>query len=173
MDHRNRVEPEDAEPGNLDERETMLREEDEIRQETTVDLNRDAPPGPQSPVSHHNSVPAHPPPPTHGPSVTGKRKQQFTNMAKKIQFIPNNRQGQLNTAFLSTIPGVLKIAEILIGFVVFILAISTNRRSPSAAWAEYISFETTLVVAVLLLGYVVFPHLTLRDEQTREGLIFV
>uniref|UniRef100_A0A914C122 MARVEL domain-containing protein n=1 Tax=Acrobeloides nanus TaxID=290746 RepID=A0A914C122_9BILA len=149
----------------------MLREEDEIRQETTVDLNRDAPPGPQSPVPHHDSVSAHPPPPTHGPSVN--RKQQFTNMTKKIKLIPSNRKGQLNTTFLSTIPGVLKIAEILIGFIVFILAICTDRRTTGAAWAEHISFETIIVVSLFLLGYVVFPHLTLRDEQTREGLIVV
>lgn len=34
-------------------------------------------------------------------------------MSSKIQIIPDNRQGQLNTAYLATIPGVLKIAEIV------------------------------------------------------------
>ncbi len=34
-------------------------------------------------------------------------------MSSKIQIISNNRQGQLNTAFLATVPGVLKIAEIV------------------------------------------------------------
>lgn len=34
-------------------------------------------------------------------------------MSSKIQIIPHNRQGQLNTAFLATVPGVLKIAEIV------------------------------------------------------------
>lgn len=34
-------------------------------------------------------------------------------MSSKIQIIPDNRQGQLNTGFLGTIPGVLKIAEIV------------------------------------------------------------
>jgi hypothetical protein len=35
------------------------------------------------------------------------------NMSSRIQFIPSNRQGQYNTAFLGTLPGVLKIAEIV------------------------------------------------------------
>lgn len=59
----------------------------------------------------------------------------------------------------------------MIGFVVFILAICSDRRSTGAAWTEHISFETTIVVGILLLGYVIFPHLTLHDEKTREGLI--
>lgn len=39
-------------------------------------------------------------------------------MSSKIQIIPDNRQGQLNTAFLATTPGVLKIAEI-VGIILF------------------------------------------------------
>ncbi|VDK30152.1 unnamed protein product, partial [Anisakis simplex] len=94
-------------------------------------------------------------------------------MTTKIQIIPDNRQGQLNTVFLATVPGVLKIAEILLSFISFILAICADRNSTTAAWTEHISFETCIVVSALLLGYVCFPHLTIRDEQTREGLIVV
>ncbi len=61
----------------------------------------------------------------------------------------------------------------ILGFVAFILAICADRRSTSAAWTEHITFETTLVVTALLIGYVVFPHLTLHNERTREGLILV
>lgn len=43
-----------------------------------------------------------------------KKKLQF-HMANKIQIIPNNRQGQLNTGFMGTLAGVLKLAEI-VGF---------------------------------------------------------
>lgn len=41
-----------------------------------------------------------------------KRRLKF-DMSSKIQIVPDNRQGQLNTAFLATVPGVLKIAEIV------------------------------------------------------------
>jgi len=75
--------------------------------------------------------------------------------------------------FLSTVPGVLKIAEILIGFVAFILTICADRRSASTGWTEHVCFETMVVVSALLIGYVIFPHLTLNDERTREGLIVV
>ena len=94
-------------------------------------------------------------------------------MTSKIQFIPSNRQGQLNTTFLATLPGVLKLAEIVLCFVTFILAICSDRRSTSSAWTDHISFECMIVVSALLLGYVAFPHLTLKDEATREGLIVV
>uniref|UniRef100_A0A7E4V2W1 MARVEL domain-containing protein n=1 Tax=Panagrellus redivivus TaxID=6233 RepID=A0A7E4V2W1_PANRE len=102
-----------------------------------------------------------------------KGKQQFAHMTSKIQIIPNNRQGQLNTTFLATLPGVLKLAEICLCFVAFILAICSDRRSTSAAWTDHITFECLVVVSALLLGYVAFPHLTLKDEPTREGLIVV
>lgn len=48
-------------------------------------------------------------------STTNKKstKRIQFNMSSKIQFIPTNRQGQYNTAFLGTLPGVLKIAEIV------------------------------------------------------------
>ena len=94
-------------------------------------------------------------------------------MTSKIQIIPNNRQGQLNTTYLATLPGVLKIAEIILCFVAFILAICADRRSTSSAWTDHITFECMIVISALLLGYVVFPHLTLKDEPTREGLIVV
>ncbi|OZC06038.1 synaptophysin / synaptoporin [Onchocerca flexuosa] len=87
-----------------------------------------------------------------------KRRLKF-DMSSKIQIIPNNRQGQLNTTFLATTPGVLKIAEIV------------DRNVTTAAWTEHISFATTLIISGLLIGYVCFPHLTLKDEATREGLI--
>uniref|UniRef100_A0A0M3HUY6 MARVEL domain-containing protein n=1 Tax=Ascaris lumbricoides TaxID=6252 RepID=A0A0M3HUY6_ASCLU len=101
-----------------------------------------------------------------------KRRRQI-NMATRIQIIPDSRQGQLNTAFLATVPGVLKIAQIVLSFISFILAICSDRNSTTAAWAEHISFEAFIVVSALLLGYVCFPHLTIKDEQTREGLIVV
>lgn len=106
-------------------------------------------------------------------SANQKRKQQFANMTSKIQIIPSNRQGQLNTTFLATLPGVLKLAEIILCFVAFILAICSDRRSTSASWTDHISFECMIVVSALLLAYVAFPHLTLKDEATREGLIVV
>ncbi|VDD97885.1 unnamed protein product [Enterobius vermicularis] len=55
----------------------------------------------------------------------------------------------------------------------FILAICSDRNVTTAAWTEHISFAAALISFGLLLGYVCFPHLTLRDEQTREGLIVV
>ena len=110
-------------------------------------------------------------------------------MANKIQIIPNNRQGQLNTGYLGTLAGVLKLAEIVsfrgcgaaglhshsqaLSFVAFVLSICADRRSTTAAWTEHITFETMIVVCILLLGYVCFPHLTIREEATREGLIVV
>jgi hypothetical protein len=100
------------------------------------------------------------------------KRIQF-NMSSRIQFIPSNRQGQYNTAFLGTLPGVLKIAEIIIAFITFVLSICSDRRVTTAAWTEHISFETTIVVSALLLGYVALPHLTQRDEATREGLILI
>lgn len=105
-------------------------------------------------------------------SNEGKKKLQF-HMAKKIQVIPSNRQGQLNTGFMATIPGVLKLAEIILAFIAFVLAICADRRSTTAAWTEHITFETMIVVSAFLLGYVCFPHLTIKDEPTREGLIVV
>ncbi|KAI1720459.1 hypothetical protein DdX_04689 [Ditylenchus destructor] len=105
-----------------------------------------------------------------------KRSQSSTNpfqMHSKISVIPANRQGQLNTQFLATLPGALKLGEIILGFVSFILAICADRRSTSAAWTEHISFETTIVVTAILIGYVVFPHLTIANEQTRNGLVVV
>lgn len=47
------------------------------------------------------------------PKATPAKKKLEFNMASKIQIIPNNRQGQLNTGFLGTIGGVLKVAEIV------------------------------------------------------------
>jgi hypothetical protein len=61
----------------------------------------------------------------------------------------------------------------ILGFVAFILAICADRRSTSSAWTEHITFETTLVVCVFIILYVVFPHLSLSNEQTREGLLVV
>ncbi|VDM48999.1 unnamed protein product [Toxocara canis] len=61
----------------------------------------------------------------------------------------------------------------MLAFISFILAICSDRNSTTAAWAEHISFEAFIVVSGLLLGYVCFPHLTIKDEQTREGLIVV
>ncbi|VDK72734.1 unnamed protein product [Onchocerca ochengi] len=99
-----------------------------------------------------------------------KRRLKF-DMSSKIQIIPNNRQGQLNTTFLATTPGVMKIAEIALSFMSFILAICADRNVTTAAWTEHISFATTLIISGLVIGYVCFPHLTLKDEATREGLI--
>ncbi|ULT90860.1 hypothetical protein L3Y34_008871 [Caenorhabditis briggsae] len=101
-----------------------------------------------------------------------KKKLQF-HMANKVKIIPTNRQGQLNTGFLATLPGVLKIAEIVLSSIAFILAICADRRTTTAAFTEHISFGCVFVVTGLLLGYVIFPHLTLKDEATREGLIVV
>jgi len=125
--------------------------------------------GPQSPTPYSTESAAKTSPIQ---SKQPRRRIQFT-MASKLQIIPNNRQGQLNTAFLGTLPGILKIGEIMIAFVAFVLAICSDRRATTAAWTEHITFETAVVVAALLLGYVAFPHLTIRDEQTREGLIFL
>jgi hypothetical protein len=61
----------------------------------------------------------------------------------------------------------------ILGFVAFILAICADRQSTSSAWTEHITFETTVVVSVFIILYVVFPHLSLADERTREGLIVV
>lgn len=59
----------------------------------------------------------------------------------------------------------------MLGFVAFILAICADRKATSSAWTEHITFETTIVVAALLIGYTVFPHLTLQDERTRNSLV--
>lgn len=140
----------------------MLRSEDDPTQ-TTVDL------GPTKEIQHSDDF--------HKPAQTSpaapqkeKKKLQF-HMASKIQIIPNNRQGQLNTGYIATIPGVLKVAEIILAFVAFVLAICADRRSTTAAWTEHIAFETMIVASALLAGYVCFPHLTIREEPTREGLI--
>ena len=37
----------------------------------------------------------------------------FTNMHHKLNFIPHNQRGKLNAQFLATLPGVLKIAELV------------------------------------------------------------
>uniref|UniRef100_A0AC34R434 MARVEL domain-containing protein n=1 Tax=Panagrolaimus sp. JU765 TaxID=591449 RepID=A0AC34R434_9BILA len=171
----NRIEEEDADH-QIEDRLLMLRPtEDEINStpaaETNIELGNSpvntATPGPQSPPVESER------PKSVNANKTQNRKQQFVNMTSKIQIIPNNRQGQLNTTFLATLPGVLKIAEIILCFVAFILAICSDRRSTSAAWTDHITFECMIVVSALLLGYVAFPHLTLKDEATREGLIVV
>ncbi|XGW03675.1 hypothetical protein V3C99_015110 [Haemonchus contortus] len=138
----------------------MLRSEDDATH-TTVDL------GPAKEIQHSDDFPK---PAQASPIQKEKKKLQF-HMTSKIQIIPDNRQGQLNTGFLATIPGVLKIAEIILAFVAFVLAICADRRSTTAAWTEHITFETMVVTAALLAGYVCFPHLTIREEPTREGLI--
>ncbi|CAJ0582894.1 unnamed protein product, partial [Mesorhabditis spiculigera] len=130
----------------------MLSPDEEVRRSGEVELDRNEP-QPSSPK------------PT-------KKKLEF-NMASKIQIIPNNRQGQLNTGYIGTLGGVMKIAEIALSFMAFVLSICSDRRTTTAAWTEHISFECMIGVAVLLLGYVCFPHITLRDELTREGLIVV
>jgi len=94
-------------------------------------------------------------------------------MSSRIQFIPSNRKGQLNTAFLQTIPGVLKMVEIVVSFITWILAICSDRDATTSAWTEHIAFKSTIVVSALLILYVVFPHLSIKDEATREGLIVV
>uniref|UniRef100_A0A0K0CTX7 MARVEL domain-containing protein n=1 Tax=Angiostrongylus cantonensis TaxID=6313 RepID=A0A0K0CTX7_ANGCA len=139
----------------------MLRSEEEPAQ-TTIDL------GPAKEIQHSDGFAK----PAQASPVQKKKKLQF-HMASKIQIIPNNRQGQLNTGYIPTIPGVLKVAEIILAFVGFILAICADRRSTTAAWTEHVTFETMIVVSALLCGYVCFPHLTIRDEPTREGLIVV
>ncbi|VDN24686.1 unnamed protein product [Gongylonema pulchrum] len=123
--------------------------------------------GPQSPPSF--STPAQSSP-KQQQQQQQKRRLKF-DMSSKIQIIPDNRQGQLNTAFLATVPGVLKIAEIALSFVSFILAICADRNATTAAWTENISFAAAVIISGLLIGYVCFPHLTIKDEQTREGLI--
>ncbi|TKR86901.1 hypothetical protein L596_011400 [Steinernema carpocapsae] len=157
--------------GRIEEGTLMLKPDEDQPAETRVELESHHDPqqrsyqeGQQSPVPHQGDQS------TNGPEK--QRKLQF-NMASKIQIIPNNRQGQLNTVFMATVPGVLKLAEIALCFVAFILAICSDRRSTSSAWTEHISFECMVIVSALLLLYVVFPHLSLRDEQTREGLIVV
>lgn len=139
------------------------------------------PPPSQPPVAANRSASTvhHQQSPVFTGHSTERRQQQTTTtnpfhmQSRRINVIPANRQGQLNTQFLATLPGVLKIGEILLGSVSFILAICADRRSTSAAWAEHISFETTVVVTALLLAYVIFPHLTISNEQTRNGLIVV
>lgn len=120
--------------------------------------------GPQSPPSYSTPAPS-------SPKHHQKRRLKF-DMSSKIQIIPDNRQGQLNTAFLATVPGVMKIAEIVLSFTSFILAICADRTATTAAWTENISFAVTIIISGLLIGYVCFPHLTIKNESTREGLIF-
>lgn len=159
-----------------EENEQMLKGEDgseqeqEITKEAVVDIpiREQGTTGPQSPPAYERPAPSSP----NGQRQRQKRKLQF-NMSSKIQIIPDNRQGQLNTAFLATIPGVLKIAEIILSFISFILAICSDRNATTAAWTEHISCEATVLIAILLIGYVCFPHLTIKDEPTREGLIVV
>jgi hypothetical protein len=180
MSRINRVDGSDADIGDMRERRIlMLRPDEEANittatpaAETTVHLGN--PVAHLSPTNGSSPGPQSPPLEPERPlSANQKRKQQFVNMTSKIQIIPNNRQGQLNTTFLATLPGVLKIAEIVLCFVAFILAICSDRRSTSAAWTDHIAFECMIVISALLLGYVAFPHLTLKDEATREGLIVV
>ncbi|KAK6756611.1 hypothetical protein RB195_014809 [Necator americanus] len=142
------------------ETQLMLRPEDQPAT-TPVDL------GPAKEIQHTDDFAK---PAQASPVQKEKKKLQF-HMTSKIQIIPDNRQGQLNTGFLATIPGVLKLAEIILAFVAFVLAICADRRSTTAAWTEHITFETLIVVCALLAGYVCFPHLTIREEPTREGLI--
>ncbi|VDK82251.1 unnamed protein product [Litomosoides sigmodontis] len=120
--------------------------------------------GPHSPPSYSTPAPSSP------KHQQQKRRLKF-DMSSKIQIIPDNRQGQLNTAFLATVPGVLKIAEIALSFISFILAICADRNATTAAWTEHISFAVTIIISGLLIGYVCFPHLTIKNEPTREGLI--
>uniref|UniRef100_A0A915EDV1 MARVEL domain-containing protein n=1 Tax=Ditylenchus dipsaci TaxID=166011 RepID=A0A915EDV1_9BILA len=119
-----------------------------------------------------STTPVHPVHPSTQKRSAGNTTNPF-HMHSKINVIPANRKGELNTQYLSTLPGVLKLAEMILGFVSFILAICADRRSTSAAWTEHISFETTMVVTILLLGYVVFPHLTIGDVRTTKGLVVV
>nr|CAD2195314.1 unnamed protein product [Meloidogyne enterolobii] len=105
---------------------------------------------------------------------TAAGSKPFNRMqAAKVRLIPDGRKQQLNTRYLVTLPGVLKLAELLVGFVAFILAICADRRSTASAWTAHITFETTIVVCILILLYVVFPHLSLSDERNREGLVVV
>uniref|UniRef100_A0AAF5CRD0 MARVEL domain-containing protein n=1 Tax=Strongyloides stercoralis TaxID=6248 RepID=A0AAF5CRD0_STRER len=125
-------------------------------------------------VIHSNAI--SPPPERVGSSEHSepiKIKKNKFNYQSKIKIIPNNRQGQLNTTFLSSIPGLMKIAEVVIAFITFILAICSDRRSTQSAWTEHLSFESMVIVACFIIGYVCFPHLTLNEEKTREGLIVV
>lgn len=141
------------------------REEDAVEKTVTETIIPESEhTGPQSPPSYAAPAPSSP------KEQQNKRRLKF-DMTSRIQIVPDNRQGQLNTAFLATVPGVLKIAEIALSFVSFILAICADRNSTTAAWTEHVSFAATIIASALLLGYVCFPHLTLKDEQTREGLI--
>jgi hypothetical protein len=125
---------------------------------------------------HHSSSSNKPVGAVSGRNKRSNASQQNTNpfqMHSKLSVIPASRKGELNTQYLVTLPGVLKLAEIILGFVSFILAICADRRSTSAAWTEHISFETTIVVTALVIGYVIFPHLTIGNETTRDGLVVV
>lgn len=59
------------------------------------------------------------------------------------------------------------------GFIGFILSLCTDRRSTSSAWTEHITFETSLVVCAFIIGYVVFPQITITNEKTNKGLMIV
>ncbi|MFH4979288.1 hypothetical protein AB6A40_005997 [Gnathostoma spinigerum] len=150
--------------------DTNDEQQQKVPSETEIEIERDG-----VEHDHHSETgPQSPPMVSSSPVTTAKRsggrKLQF-NMSTKIQVIPNNRQGQLNTTFLATVPGILKLAEIALSFICFILAICADRNSTPSAWTEHIAFETCIVVCALLAGYVIFPHLTIKDEATREGLI--
>lgn len=62
-------------------------------------------------ISAETSTPQASNPPPSQRQPTG-RKLPF-EMGKKIKVIPETRKGQLNVEFLSTIPGVLKVAEVV------------------------------------------------------------
>uniref|UniRef100_A0A1I7S6N6 MARVEL domain-containing protein n=1 Tax=Bursaphelenchus xylophilus TaxID=6326 RepID=A0A1I7S6N6_BURXY len=104
-------------------------------------------------------------------SKPSSKVSPLTTMQKKLNFIPKNQRGSLNTQFFATVPGVLKIAEVVLGFVAFVLAICADRNSTSSAWTEHITFESTIIAGVLLLGYIIFPHLTIDDEKNNNGLV--
>lgn len=66
------------------------------------------------------------------PSSAPTKKIKF-NMSSKIQIIPNNRQGQLNTGYIGTMAGVLKLAEIVrLSFLPHSLLISPFSSLPSS-----------------------------------------
>uniref|UniRef100_A0AC35UHI9 MARVEL domain-containing protein n=1 Tax=Rhabditophanes sp. KR3021 TaxID=114890 RepID=A0AC35UHI9_9BILA len=134
---------------------------------TVVDSLNNSPPAGSSVHQTHNVAPS-----IRSQQTTASKASKYGNQVK-LRIIPDKRQGQLNTHYLSTIPGIMKIAELLLCSISFILAICTDRRSSQSAWTEHLTFEAMLLVLMLILGYVCFPHLTLEEEKTREGLIVV
>jgi len=150
-----------------------IENEDSLKDHVEIDFSASSP----APVNSHQpqSITT-----TETTNENGKKKDKpqgkvspFNNMHHKLNFIPHNQRDKLNAQFLATLPGVLKLAELALGFVAFILAICADRKATSSAWAEHITFETTIVVAALLIGYTIFPHLTLQDERTRNSLVFL